>query len=113
MRAPGRAVPRLDLTAADTGTLVALGRAEAVPDPSPAPPARPGRGGPKPDRDRVERAGRLAGALVEAGVPVDADDTAAVDALSGLDEATLATITEWIRRDRRTPPGHDEGGPAA
>lgn len=112
MREPRRVSPRLRPAGADTGTLAALGRAELPPEPSPDPPARPGRGGPRPDEARVERAGRLADALTEAGVPVDADDAAAVDALSGLDEATLATITEWIRHDRRTPPGRDEGGPA-
>lgn len=103
MPAPRRVTPLRPRAGADTGALVALGLAEPPAAPSPVPPERPGRDGSRPDRGRVERAGRLADALAEAGVQPDRDDQAAVDAIAGLDEHTLATVAEWITRGKTVP----------
>lgn len=105
MAAPRRASPRVDATGADVGSLAAMGRVPAPGVPSPDPPARPDRGGPQPDPGRVQRAGALADALADAGLTQDADDIAAVEALAGLDEATVVTVAGWIRRGGREPGG--------
>lgn len=111
MREPRAVVPRPHPAAADLGTLAALGRAKLPNPPSPEPPVRPGRPRPTPVGGRPERADRLADALADAGVTPDRDDQAAVAALSGLDEDTVATVTEWILRGRRTPPEPGGGRP--
>lgn len=110
MRESRAAAPRPSPAGADLGTLAELGRADLPAPPSPEPPVRPGRPRPVPGDGRPERANRIAGALAEAGVTPGRDDHAAVAALSGLDEETVATVTEWILRGRRDQQQGSPGG---
>jgi hypothetical protein len=90
--------------AADVDSLVALGRAEPPPRPSPpAPPAHqtdPPK--PAPSADPANEAA-LNAALAAAGVSVEAEDAAAVTMLAGLDSATVAVVAGWLRRKGGPP----------
>lgn len=85
--------PRRDDTAADTGSLVRLGRH----DPPPAPAEH--RPGPAPAPSPVDQreVAALSAALAEAGVAETAEDQAAVQALAGLDAATVAAVERWLK----------------
>jgi hypothetical protein len=87
--------PRRDDTAADTESLVRLGRQDPPPTPTdhrPHPVPTPA-----PDPVDTQEAVSLSAALTEAGVTQTADDQAAVQALAGLDAATVAAVERWLK----------------
>lgn len=91
--------PRRDTTAADAGSLQRMGRLDPQPTPAPAHPAPEPAPGPD---DAAERAA-LNTALADAGVTATAEDRAAVQALAGLDAATVEAVTRWLKTKKPKP----------
>lgn len=89
--------PRRDDTAADTGSLVRLGRIEAQPTPDALAEPQPA---PVPE-DAADEA-ILNSALVGAGIDTAAD-AAAVQALAKLDTATVEAVARWVKTRKPKP----------
>jgi len=92
------AQPRLDTSAGDSHTLEQMGRI----DPQPVPAPRPEPDGRPDPVDEAEKAA-LTAALTDAGVTATADDHAAVQALAGLDPATVEAVTRWLKTKKDRP----------
>jgi hypothetical protein len=94
--------PRRLEGAADVDSLVALGLEQPPPRPSPPdPPHRPETPpAPAPASDPVDEA-TLHSALAEAGVSVEAADTAAVRVLAALDSETVEAVARWVKSKKR------------
>jgi hypothetical protein len=90
--------PRVDDTAADTRSLVQLGREEPPPVPAPPPETAPA-----PDTADEKEAAALAAALSEAGIEAAPGDQAAVRALASLDPATVSTVERWLKAKKPKP----------
>lgn len=90
--------PRRDTAAADATSLEWLGRLNPQPIPA-APPGRPPdtTPPPAPDPTDAQEAAALTAALTDAGMTATPEDNAAVQALVGLDPATVAAVTRWLR----------------
>lgn len=88
--------PRRDDTAADMGSLVALGHED--------PPRRPAPPETAPAPVDEQEAVALSTALADAGIAATPGDEAAVQALAALDPATVAAVERWLRA-KQTPSG--------
>ena len=97
MQEPVARPRRLDDSAADMGSLVALGHEEPPPTPAPAEAA------PTPSPADGQEAVTLSTALADAGIAPTPGDEAAVQALAALDPATVATVERWLRAKPSTP----------
>jgi hypothetical protein len=94
--------PRRAVGAADVDSLVALGIEEPPPVPSPPGPPRVQEppAPPVPVPDPADEA-TLHSALAEAGVSVEAADTAAVRVLAALDTATVEAVARWVKSKKK------------
>jgi hypothetical protein len=89
--------PRRMKGAADVDSLVALGMEETPPTPTAAaPPVVEAPPTPPPAPDPADEA-TLHSALAEAGVSVEAADTAAVRVLAALDSETVEAVARWVK----------------
>jgi hypothetical protein len=102
MPEPVERPPRRDDTAADAGTLAALGRIDSEPTPAEPPEPAPV---PQPGQNPVDEqeAASLAAALTDAGVGTGASDQAAVHAIATLDAATVETVKKWLKTKKDKP----------
>lgn len=102
---PPRPLPDRPLPgAADVDSLVTLGR--ATPPPRPAPRTEPPTPKPPPSPPVPDAADEatLNAALTAAGISVEAEDAAAVEALAGLDSATVDVVARWIKAKKGNQP---------
>lgn len=95
--------PRVDTTAADVASLVAMGVMDPPPVPSPEPPwASPPAPMPEPTPTEQANELMLQSALVDAGVEKTTADEAAIDALARMDPSAVATVTKWLREKKNS-----------
>lgn len=85
--------PRRQQGGADSASLIALGLEEPHPTPQEPPAPAPPPASPVDEQEVAA----LTAALAEAGIEPGAGDTAAVQALAGLDPATVATVERWLK----------------